>query len=217
MTASADPPRKVSIGAFAFDAERRQILGGSGPVALSSKEFELLSLLVSKRPRAVSKEEIQDALWPRTTVAETSLTTLVKEVRTKLGQEGREGPIRTVHGFGYALEADGELPAQSPAPRLLRGTAEIKLASPELVLGREPGLPGTVDDASVSRRHACLRWDGGRVVLTDLGSKNGTFVKGVRVSEPVALEDGDEIRLGLVSFVYRAPRSAGESTTKTVA
>jgi DNA-binding winged helix-turn-helix (wHTH) protein len=217
MTASVDPPKMVSIGAFAFDAERRQILGGSGPVALSSKEFELLSLLVSKRPRAVSKEEIQDALWPRTTVAETSLTTLVKEVRTKLGQEGREGPIRTVHGFGYAFEDEGAAPSPASSPRLVRGTAVIRLASPELVLGREPGLPGTIDDASVSRRHASLRWDGTRVVLADLGSKNGTFVKGVRVSEPVALEDGDEVRLGLVSFVYRAPRSAGESTTKTVA
>ena len=217
MTASPSPPKKVFIGTFAFDAERRQLIGRGGATALSSKEFELLTLLVSKRPNAVSKDEIQDALWPRTTVTETSLTTLVKELRTKLGQEGREEPIRTVHGFGYALEADGAVSAQVPAPRLLRGTAEIRLASPELILGREPDLPGTIDDASVSRRHARLRWDDAGVFLTDLGSKNGTFVKGVRVSEPVALEDGDEIRLGLVSFVYRAPRSAGESRTKTVA
>jgi DNA-binding winged helix-turn-helix (wHTH) protein len=217
MTASPSPPKKAFIGAFAFDAERRLLIGKGGAVALSSKEFELLSLLVSKRPNAVSKVEIQDALWPQTIVAETSLTTLVKELRTKLGQAGREGPVRTVHGFGYALEDDGTAPTQAPAPRLLRGTAEIRLASPELILGREPGLPGTIDDASVSRRHASLRWDGTGVFLADLGSKNGTFVKGVRVSELVALEDGDEIRLGLVSFVYRAPHSAGESTTKTVA
>ncbi len=216
MTASPSLPKKAFIGAFAFDAERRQLIGGGGAVALSSKEFELLSLLVARRPCAVSKDEIQDALWPRTIVAETSLTTLVKELRTKLGQAGRGGPIRTVHGFGYALEDDGAATAQVPTPRLLRGTAEIRLASPELILGREPGLPGTIDDASVSRRHAHLRWDGTAVVLTDLGSKNGTFVKGVRVSEPVALEDGDEIRLGLVSFVYRAPRAAGDTNTKTV-
>ena len=217
MTASPSLPKKAFIGAFAFDAERRQLIGGGGAVALSSKEFELLSLLVAKRPCAVSKVEIQDALWPRTIVAETSLTTLVKELRTKLGQAGRGGPIRTVHGFGYALEDDGAAPAQTPAPRLLRGAVEIRLTPPELILGREPGLPGTIDDASVSRRHARLSWDDRGVVLADRGSKNGTFVKGVRVSEPVALEDGDEIRLGLVSFVYRAPRPAGEATTKTVA
>jgi DNA-binding winged helix-turn-helix (wHTH) protein len=216
MTASPSLPKKALIGAFAFDAERRQLIGAGGAVALSSKEFELLSLLVAKRPGAVSKEEIQDALWPRTIVTETSLTTLVKELRTKLGQEGREGTIRTVHGFGYALEDEGVASVQAPAPRLLHGTTEIRLTTPELILGREPGLFGTIDDASVSRRHAQLSWNGEDVLLADLGSKNGTFVKGVRVSEPVALEDGDEIRLGLVSFVYRAPR-AGESTTKTVA
>src|ERR1039457_7445963 len=216
MTASFGSPKRVSIGAFAFDAERRQLIGGVGAVALSSKEFELLSLLVARRPCAVSKDEIQDALGPRTIVAETGLTTLVKELRTKLGQAGRGGPIRTVHGFGYALEEDGAATAQVPTPRLLRGTAEIRLASPELILGREPGLPGTIDDASVSRRHAHLRWDGTAVVLTDLGSKNGTFVKGVRVSEPVALEDRDDTRLGLVSLVYRAPRAARDTNTKTV-
>src|ERR1035441_638243 len=140
MIASPSLPKKAFIGAFAFDAERRQLIGGGGAVALSSKEFELLTLLVSKRPCAVSKDEIQDALWPRTIVAETSLTTLVKEIpnkpvkelRTKLGQAGRGGPIRTVHGFGYALEDDGAATAQVPTPRLLRGTAEIRLASPEL-------------------------------------------------------------------------------------
>src|ERR1019366_315208 len=216
MIASPSLPKKAFIGAFAFDAERRQLIGGGGAVALTSKEFELLSLLVSKQPCAVSKDENPDVLWPRTGGGAPSLTTLGKELRTKLGQAGREEPIRTVHGFGYALENEEEAPAQTPAPRLLRGTAEIRLASPELILGREPGLPGTIDDASVSRRHAHVRWDGTAVVLTDIGSKNGTFVKGVRVSEPVALEDGDEIRLGLVSFVYRAQRAAGDTNTKTV-
>src|SRR5438552_9422404 len=99
MAASSSPPRGVFIGAFVFDVERRQLIGGGGAVALPSKEFELLSLLVSKRPRAVSKDEIRDALWPRTVVTETSLTSLAGELRAKLGQKGREGPIRTIHGF----------------------------------------------------------------------------------------------------------------------
>lgn len=216
MTATSSPPKKVFIGAFAFDAERRQLIGGGGAVALPSKEFELLSLLVSKRPRAVSKDEISDALWPRTIVAETSLTTLIRELRAKLGQTGRQGPIRTVHGFGYALADEGTASTRASVPRLVRGTTEIAVVSREFVLGREPGLPGTIDDASVSRRHAHLRWNGTAVVLTDLGSKNGTFVNGVRVSGPVSPVDGDEVRLGLVTFVYRAPASPGLSTTKTV-
>ena len=216
MTASFGPPQEVFIGAFVFDAERRQLIGEGGAVELPLKEFELLSLLVEKRPRAVSKDEIRDALWPRTIVTEASLTSLVKELRTKLGQSGRRGPIRTVHGFGYALADEGAAQPRASLPRLVRGTTEILVVSSELFLGREPGLPGTIDDASVSRRHAHLRWNGATVVLTDLGSKNGTFVNGVRVSGPVSPVDGDEVRLGLVTFVYRAPASPGLSTTNTV-
>jgi DNA-binding winged helix-turn-helix (wHTH) protein len=215
MRERSDSTAQVSIGVFVFDTERRQLIGEGGAVELPSKEFELLSLLVSKRPRAVSKDEIQDALWPRTSVTEASLTSLVKELRSKLGQTGRRGPIRTVHGFGYALAAEGAPPRRASLPRLVRGTTEIAVVSSGLVLGREPGLAGTIDDASVSRRHAHLRRNGGTVVLTDLGSKNGTFVNGVRVSGPVSLVDGDEVRLGLVTFVYRAPASSRSSATET--
>jgi hypothetical protein len=215
MTSRPGSAGQAVVGAFVFDAERRQLVGGAGAIPLSSKEFELLALLVGKRPRAVSKDEIQDTLWPRTIVAETSVTTLVNELRTKLGQAGREGPIRTVHGFGYALEEEGPAPVPAAsAPRLLCGATEIRLVSPELVLGREPGLPGAIDDASVSRRHARLSRDDTGVFLEDLGSKNGTFVRGVRIAHRVLLEDGDEVRFGLVSFVYRAPRSP-EDTTRT--
>ena len=174
-----------------------------------------LTLLVSKRPRAVSKDEIRDALWPRTIVTDASLTSLVKELRGKLGQTGRRGPIRTVHGFGYALAVEGTAPNRPPLPRLVHGATEIVVESRELVLGREPGLPGTIDDASVSRCHAHLRRDGAGVVLTDLASKNGTFVNGARVAGPVSLVDGDEVRLGLVTFIYRAPTSPALSATKT--
>jgi DNA-binding winged helix-turn-helix (wHTH) protein len=214
MRESSGPPTRVSIGAVAFDTERRQLVGVDGAIELPTKEFELLSLLVSRRPGAVSKHEIHEALWPRTIVTEASLTSLVKELRTKLGQTGRRGPIRTVHGFGYALADQAAAPTRASFSRLVRGTAEF-IVSSELVLGREPGLPGSIDDASVSRRHAHLGWNGADVVLTDLASKNGTFVNGVRVSGPVSLVNGDEVRLGLVTFIYRAGR-AGNSTTKTV-
>lgn len=214
MRENSDSPEQVSIGALVFDVDRRQLIREGGAVELPTKEFELLSLLVSRRPGAVSKDEIHEALWPRTIVTEASLTSLVKELRRKLGQTGRRGPIRTIHGFGYALAVEGAPTPRASLPRLVRGTTEIVVVSSELVLGREPGLPGSIDEASVSRQHAHLRRDGTAAVLTDLGSKNGTFVNGVRVSGPVSLVDGDEVRLGLVTFVYRAA-PAGGSTTKT--
>ncbi|MCL4806543.1 MAG: FHA domain-containing protein [Thermoanaerobaculia bacterium] len=200
------------IGSVEFDPERRLLLDGDLVLPLSRLEYSLLVLLVERRPRAVSKEELQDVLWPRVSVTEASLTTLVKELRAKLRQTGREGPIRTVHGYGYALE--GAPGPASSAPRLVRGTTEIVARTPDLVLGRDPGLPGSIDDASVSRRHARLVWGASGVLLEDLGSKNGTFVRDARIVGPVALKDGDEVRFGLATFVFRAV-PAGLSTTKT--
>lgn len=67
------------------------------------------------------------------------------------------------------------------------------LAGEEIVLGREEGDLVFRDDAFLSRRHAAVTWDGKRVLLTDLGSSNGTFV---RITAPTALRHGDHVRMG---------------------
>lgn len=57
-------------------------------------------------------------------------------------------------------------------------------------------------DKGVSRKHASLRVDRRQVLLTDLGSANGTWLNGSMLSahEPVRLENGDEVRLGKLLF-----------------
>jgi signal transduction histidine kinase/pSer/pThr/pTyr-binding forkhead associated (FHA) protein len=64
-----------------------------------------------------------------------------------------------------------------------------------LVLGREPGSDLHLSDEEVSRRHCRLAIRDGRVLLTDLGSRNGTLVNGHRVTE-IVVRDGDEIQVG---------------------
>lgn len=210
------PSPSVRIGDLSFDLEGRRLVGRGVPAALSPKEFQLLELLVGRRPAAVSKEEIHAVLWPDVVVTEASLTSLVNGVRARLGQSGRGGPLRTVHGFGYALAAGDDAPPGDPPARLVRaGGAEIPVFVGETLLGREPGTAGSIDDASVSRRHARLVFEEGRATVEDLGSKNGTFVNGRRLGEPSPLEDGDEIRLGLVSLVFRAVTPLW-STTRTI-
>jgi len=56
------------FGQFALDQERRQLLRGGEPVPLETKAFELLSLLLARRPRVLSKAQIRDVLWPGTEV-----------------------------------------------------------------------------------------------------------------------------------------------------
>ena len=59
-----------------------------------------------------------------------------------------------------------------------------------------------LDHPHVSRLHASLAVDGGRVVLADLGSSNGTFVNGQRLTQPTALKPGDRIDIGPFSLRF---------------
>lgn len=62
-------------------------------------------------------------------------------------------------------------------------------------IGRWEGNDIVLGDQEASRRHAQIRRDAGRYVLVDLGSKNGTFVNGVRIAGATPLRDGDEISI----------------------
>jgi len=206
---------RLDLGPVALDTDRHQVFRGAEPVHLSTKAYQLLALLVERRPKALSKEEIQRALWPDTFVSDTSLTTVVNEIRTVLGETARESKlVRTVHGFGYAFEGAAR-PAPMPGYRLIWGDRAVSLEEGENVLGRDPSARGSIPDASLSRKHACVTIRGDTVTIEDLDSKNGTFVDGKRIQEPTILADGDAIRLGLVNLVFRAP-AGGLSTTKTV-
>src|SRR5262249_29711978 len=119
VESSESPQMRLELGPVTFDTDRHQLFRGTEPVHLSTKAFALLALLVERRPKALSKDEIQQALWPDTFVSDTSLTTLVNEIRTVLGESARESRlIRTVHGFGYAFEGAAR-PASIPGYRLI--------------------------------------------------------------------------------------------------
>ena len=79
----------------------------------------------------------------------------------------------------------------------------IPLTRALVTLGRELGNDVVLGDASVSRRHAELRWEDGHWYLIDLGSTNGTFVGGVRISRQ-PLRQGDRLRLGAATLDFRA-------------
>ena len=74
-------------------------------------------------------------------------------------------------------------------------------------IGRE-GCDITVSDPDVSRRHAALQDSHGSLSIEDLGSTNGTFVNGERISGPRALADGDEVQIGSTVWRLRAPAAA---------
>jgi DNA-binding winged helix-turn-helix (wHTH) protein len=207
---------RLDLGTVTLDTDRRQVFRGAQPAHLSKKAFQLLALLVENRPRALSKDELQKALWPDTFVTDTSLTTLVSEVRSLLSETARDARlVRTVYGFGYAFEGAAVASAASVC-RLVWADREVPLEEGENILGRDPAARGSISDASMSRRHARITVRGDKAVLEDLKSKNGTWVNEERAKGVRSLADGDTIRLGLVRLVFRSALGSFTTTTKSL-
>jgi DNA-binding winged helix-turn-helix (wHTH) protein len=79
----------VRFGEFTLDTDTRQVFGADGEIHLSSKADELLKILVDNRPRALSKNELHEHLWPVTFVSEVNLATLIAEIREALADDAR--------------------------------------------------------------------------------------------------------------------------------
>ncbi len=82
-------------------------------------------------------------------------------------------------------------------------------------MGSHP-IPGAVlwlDSPTVSRRHARIVVSGENATLEDLGSKNGTFLRGQSVTSAVPVENGEEFRVGSVSIILRVYRGAEPTAT----
>jgi DNA-binding winged helix-turn-helix (wHTH) protein len=216
----------LRLGELVIDLETRELRRSGNAVHLSPKAFELLTLLITNQPKALSKSELQEHLWPNTFVVEKNLSNLVSEIRTALGDDpSRPRFVRTVPRFGYAFQQlqKETSPAVTCGPgtnvrfRLLWQDGRAGLSEGEHVLGRDPDLALFFDSPSVSRRHALLRIAGNDATLEDLGSKNGTFIGHRRIDAAVRLVDGDVMRIGSIELTFRALRTWGSTQTEAQA
>ena len=211
---------KVRFGDCVFDSEMRQLRRGEAAIDLPPKALLLLEALLEQRPKPVSKQALQDRLWPDTFVAEVSLARLISDLRRAVGDEaGEPRLIRTVHRFGYAFPGEVQLlsPAR-PAPRsfgwIRWRDRDYPLAEGDNLLGRGEDCLVALPSGKVSRRHARIRVTQGEAVLEDLGSKNGTYLRERRLEAPAPLKDGDTFRLGRQLLVFRSSRKTVPTVTE---
>ena len=93
------------------------------------------------------------------------------------------------------------------SPRLFEpGTAgerlrEFPILADEFLLGRGSDCDLRLHDNAISRHHCLIRVRGHDVSISDLGSANGTYVNGARMTSQTALHTGDEIRVGDCRYV----------------
>ena len=98
------------------------------------------------------------------------------------------------------LTADVALPALERARRWFSPPPKLPLVAlgAEVTLGRHDACEVHLDHVTVSRRHAALRRVGGMWMLVDLGSTNGTWVNGRRVTARTPVRRGDVVQVGEV-------------------
>jgi DNA-binding winged helix-turn-helix (wHTH) protein len=213
---------RLRFGDCVIDTDTRRVFREGQEVHLSPKGFALLSYLVDARPKALSKVELHEHIWPATFVSDDSLAKLVTEIRHVIGDEARDARwLRTVHGFGYAFtddaiveirDDDHRQPSGEPSRRLQWQGRELLLHKAQTIIGRDLDVDVQLESSLISRHHARISLDGANVSIEDLGSRNGTFVQGRRVDAPMQLEHGDVIRIGpiLLTFSVTSPTAPTE-------
>ena len=203
---------RARFAQFTIDSETRQLLGGGREIHLSPKAFDLLCALIQTAPKVVEKADLHARIWPNTYVVDANLNILIGEIRRAIGDSAQDPKfIRTVHGVGYAFcgtAVDVPPPRAAVQPLfcwVVWNGKTCQLSEGDNIIGRDPRSDIWLDAPGVSRRHAIIRVDSSnwRVMLEDLGSTNGTFVRRAPVDGEVALADGDLIQVGTVDLTVR--------------
>lgn len=107
---------------------------------------------------------------------------------------------------GAHRHVDNDLPANFTPLRLVLQPSGlcVQLNTPNMLFGRHTDMDVRVALPDVSRRHCRFVFENGQWMVNDLNSLNGVFVNGARVAN-VVLHDGDEVRLGGLTFRVHIP------------
>ncbi len=95
---------------YELEPAARELRGPSGRVHVEQQVFDVLCLLLDRRDRVVTKQDLLDEVWGSRFVSESALTSRIKSARQAVGDDGdRQAVIRTVRGVGYRFVAPVEV------------------------------------------------------------------------------------------------------------
>jgi two-component system, OmpR family, response regulator len=102
--ASLGDPAPLVVGDLRLDLRARRVFSGTDPVALTAREFDLLTYLVRRAGRVVSKQEILTGVWDDAFEGDPNVVEVyVARLRRKLDDASGRGSIETVRGAGYRM------------------------------------------------------------------------------------------------------------------
>lgn len=94
----------IHVGDLQVDIKRRQVRRGRRPVELTTREFELLKLLVENVDRPIRREVILDRIWGDDLESNTDpVKVYINSLRRKLNERGEVDLIYALRGFGYVI------------------------------------------------------------------------------------------------------------------
>ncbi len=194
--------------------------GRMQPIDLANRLVRQADLMVTETPAGpeipnffdvtVSEADVDPGLDVDTLAAELAHTLTVTAadrgwrtggpISVRIGTDGSvgRGSIQcSATPVPAELKAWGELTEH-------RGERSFALRDNRVVVGRSGDVDITIDEAEVSRTHAVIFREGGRLWLADLGSANGTLVNGYALtSEPIEVGAGDMLSFGPATFALR--------------
>lgn len=176
----------MEFGRFQIDPERRELRIGDEPVALGSRAYDVMRLLVEAQGGLVTKDEIMRRVWPGAIVEENTLQVTVSMLRKTLGPY--RGAVRTVSGRGYQLVADAAMPGRANPTNLHAPTSSL--------VGRSQAL--TEVERLVGQHRIVTLTGVGGIGKTRLGLEAARrllpqFADGVWVAELAALADANSV------------------------
>jgi DNA-binding winged helix-turn-helix (wHTH) protein/TolB-like protein len=131
---NASPKHFYEFGPFRLDAVKRLLLRDGEPVALKSKCFETLLVLVEARGRVMEKDELMRRIWPDSIVEESNLTVYISALRRALDESPQDHRyIVTVPGRGYRFVAEVQ---------------EVREAGAELMAPEKTAASGTIEEGA---------------------------------------------------------------------
>ena len=205
------PP--FQVGEWLVEPDLDRISRGSEQYGLRPRVTELLVCLADRAGELATKQHLIDNVWHTEFVTVNALTQLIAELRSALGDDAKKPRyVETIPRRGYRLIAPttffrppiGTQVGEVSAFMLVDDDGnELWLKEGENLIGRSPDAAVRIDTSKVSRRHARILIEGVTATLEDLGSKNGTFLRGRRLEQAARIEDADEIRIGANLALFR--------------
>lgn len=191
------------FGPFRLDLRGGELLRDNAAVDLEPKVFALLVYLIANRGRLLRRQELLDTIWPDAHVTDASLSQAVASLREALEDDVRQPRyIATLTRRGYKFV--GNVSEDRGSVYHIRyGLQDYILAPGENIIGRAGDAAVRIRSDEVSRYHARILITSSGAQIEDLGSRNGTRVRGERIERACDLQDGDEIIIGSATLTFQ--------------